>query len=196
MRKVILYCLATSLLFVINSCKKDEGTSTTGGSDSPITIVGKTLTGSGYYFDYEAETNSKGKDFRDVDVSITDVSMLGEDSFSGGTFWLELDLNSSNLAQGVLNTEKFTYTKTKDIDGDNEREPGNIVYVGITTNIVYDSEGYIDEDLSNYLEATDNDEFTVDITNNGDGTHKIEIDGTIDGKAITGIYNGKVKYTN
>ena len=155
MKKVTLFILAASLVFVFNSCKKDEGDSSSGGTSSDITFVGKTLTGSAYYFDYETETNAKGKNFRDVDVSITDANIITLDSFTGGTFWLELDLNSSNLTQGILNTEKFTYTKTKDVNGDNEREPGNIVYVGITTNIVYDSEGYVDEELSNYLEATD-----------------------------------------
>lgn len=193
MKKVTLFILAAILVFSINSCKKDEGSST---NSSAINFVGKTLTGSAYYFDYEAETNTKGQNFRDVDVSITDAKIITLDSFTGGTFWLEMDLNSSNLTQGILNTEKFTYTKTKDLNGDNEREPGNIVYVGITTDIVYDSEGYVDEELSNYLEATDKDKFTVDITNNGDGTYKIVIDGTIDGKAITGTYEGKVKYNN
>ena len=194
MKKITLILLATTVAFLMDSCKKDEGTSST--DTSPITFVGTTMSGPAYYYDYEVETNSKNDDYRDVDVSITDVTLLENDSMSGGTYWLELDLNSANLGRGVLNTEKFTYTKNKDANGDYEREPSNIVYVGLTTNIVYDSEGYIDEDLSSYIEMTASDEFVVDITNNGDGTHNIKIDGTIDGKVISGTYVGKVKNTN
>jgi hypothetical protein len=196
MKKIRLILLATTVAFLMNSCKKDEGTSTSTTGPSPITFIGTTINGPAYYYDYKVETNSQNQDFRDIDVSITDVTVLENDSMTGGSYWLELDLNSANLGRGVLNTEKFTYTKNKDAQGDYEREPSNIVYVGLTTNITYDSEGDIDEDLSSYIEMTATDEFVVDITNNGDGTHNIKVDGTIDGKVITGTYVGKVKNTN